>query len=149
MGLDMYLTAEKYFYREEDTKYVEILKSLGIPLTKNMKPKSVTFEAMYWRKANQIHSWFVKNVQSGKDDCGEYPVSTLQLKDLLKVCEQVLENRALALQLLPSTSGFFFGSTEYDQSYYDDIEHTVNTLKQIFELYNVEDCVYFNYRASW
>ena len=23
----------------------------------------------YWRKANQIHNWFVENVQDGEDDC--------------------------------------------------------------------------------
>ena len=27
-------------------------------------------EVGYWRKANAIHGWFVRNVQNGKDDCG-------------------------------------------------------------------------------
>ena len=36
-------------------------------------------EVGYWRKANQIHKWFVDNVQDGVDDCGEYKVTKEQL----------------------------------------------------------------------
>jgi hypothetical protein len=39
-------------------------------------------EVMYWRKANQIHKWFVDNVQDGVDDCKEYWVSEEKLQEL-------------------------------------------------------------------
>ena len=52
-------------------------------------------EIGYWRKANQIHAWFVDNVQGGKDDCEEYSVSRSQLGQLLAVVKEVLDNSKL------------------------------------------------------
>ena len=52
MGLDMYL--DKYVAGKAEDED----ESFG-----------------YWRKANQIHKWFVDNVQGGIDDCRPYPVS--------------------------------------------------------------------------
>jgi len=57
-------------------------------------PKRVSYiieEVAYWRKANQIHAWFVKNCQDGQDDCKDYQVSTEQLTELLSLCDRVLE----------------------------------------------------------
>jgi len=48
-----------------------------------------------WRKANQIHGWFVKNVQDGKDDCGRYEVEVSQLKELLETVDKVLDSTRL------------------------------------------------------
>lgn len=44
----------------------------------------------YWRKANQIHNWFIENVQGGEDDCDYYDVSREDLKELLDTCNVVL-----------------------------------------------------------
>lgn len=52
-------------------------------------------EGAYWRKANQIHSWFVDNVQNGEDDCGTYDVSVEKLKELLALCIKVKETAKL------------------------------------------------------
>ena len=47
-------------------------------------------ELAYWRKANQIHKWFVDNVQEGVDNCGEYYVSHEKLQELLDTVNNVL-----------------------------------------------------------
>ena len=52
-------------------------------------------ELAYWRKANQIHKWFVDNIQEGNDDCGYYKVTKEVVERLLKTCEEVLENSIL------------------------------------------------------
>ncbi len=57
----------------------------------NARISRITEEVACWRKANQIHKWFVDNVQDGNDDCKEYYVSRDQLKELLSLCEQVLK----------------------------------------------------------
>lgn len=49
-------------------------------------------EIGYWRKANQIHHWFVENVQEGGDDCGEYVVSRDQLKSLLTLVDEAIKS---------------------------------------------------------
>lgn len=51
---------------------------------------AVEEEVMYWRKANHIHAWFVKNVQDGEDDCGRYLVGGDEIRELHDVCEEVI-----------------------------------------------------------
>lgn len=46
--------------------------------------------------------------------------------------------------LLPTTKGFFFGSTDYDQYYVDDLKNTVEQLDVI-----IEEGGEFYYQSSW
>ena len=63
------------------------------------------------------------------------------------LCKQILDNRKLASELLPTASGFFFGSTEYDEWYYDDLKRTVDMLEPLLtEEYEDWD---FHYQSSW
>lgn len=104
----------------------------------------------YWRKANAIHEWFVKNVQGGKDDCGIYEVTKEQLAELLEVCVAVKNDfsESTATRLLPTMSGFFFGSTEYDEYYWEQISYTISLLEKIINEtdFNNEMIVY---SSSW
>jgi len=54
--------------------------------------KEVSLEAMYWRKANAIHGWFVENCQDGEDNCQEYWVSREKLINLKDLCQDILEH---------------------------------------------------------
>lgn len=101
----------------------------------------------YWRKANAVHDWFVQNCQDGNDDCREAYVSTEQLEELRKICKMVLDNHALASEYLPTTSGFFFGSTEYDEWYFQDLQSTVEIIDNA--LSNIGDEWTFSYQSSW
>lgn len=149
MGLDMYLRAERYIYgwqeESEDSRLSkEIAKVLGLSETREVR--CVKVDAGYWRKANQIHKWFVENVQEGIDDCGNYEVSRRDLLNLKERCEQVLEDKSLAASLLPTTSGFFFGATEYEDWYYEDLEETI---KIIDDALSFPDSWSFEYHSSW
>ena len=110
------------------------------------KPEEESIDVGYWRKANQIHNWFVENVQNGVDDCGEYIVSPSQLRTLLEICKQIHKTKDLKLaeKLLPTTDGFFFGSTDYDDYYFDDIEDTIDSLTDVLEKtdFNNEEIYY-------
>lgn len=44
-----------------------------------------------WSKANQIHAWFVNNIQNEIDDCSYYFVTKDNLLDLKEICEKVLK----------------------------------------------------------
>ena len=105
-------------------------------------------EVGYWRKANAIHKWFVDNVQGGEDNCNPYPVTKEHLIQLHNLCNQVLNDNSLAESLLPSQSGFFFGSTEYDQGYYQDLRDTIHIIDNILEYksYCLDD---LHYCSSW
>ena len=105
-------------------------------------------EIGYWRKANQIHRWFVQNVQNGVDDCDAYKVTKEQLIQLHNTCNEVLNDHSLAEELLPAQSGFFFGNTDYDTWYYNDIENTKRIIDEILEYksYCLDDLYY---SSSW
>ena len=104
-------------------------------------------EIIYWRKAKAIHKWFVENIQDGVDDCGEYEVTVEQLTELRDLCHQVIENRELAEELLPTQSGFFFGSTDYDEWYFENLINTINCLDDLLAETDVGDT--FVYWSSW
>lgn len=55
-------------------------------------------EVGYWRKANQIHNFFVENVQCGEDDCSYHNECTKEiLEDLLDRCYKVLTGSIMML----------------------------------------------------
>lgn len=61
---------------------------------------------------------------------------------------KVLTNIEVAKELLPTQEGFFFGSTDYDEYYMEDLKRTVEVLKPIVE--NMEDDYGdYYYCASW
>ena len=189
MGLDMYLTAKKYIGSNrwsEEGKKRGVLEIKAVDFNGNEMVikhpeniKGLSFDVGYWRKANQIHNWFVNNVQDGVDDCKEYYVSDEKLKELLDIVNKILEesklvdgkvtngkrlnadgeweniledgknieNSSLAEKLLPCSEGFFFGGTEYDEYYIQDLEDTKKILETaLSDEYKDMD---FYYESSW
>ena len=136
-------------------------------------------EIAYWRKANEIHNYFVEYVQHGVDDCGTYDVSKKQLEDLLYKCKEVeriavlekskvvngytfengkeipmyedgevIANAEEVAAILPTKGGFFFGSTDYDKYYMEDIKYTIDILEKILEETDF-DTEAVCYHSSW
>ena len=133
MGLDMYLYVETYQEPSKDAKWFN---------------HSYLLECVaYWRKSNEIHNWFVVNHQNNRDECAwSSSFHSDELRPLVDLCKQVLSNREIASELLPTKSGFFFGSTEYDEAYFESLSHTVAQLEPILAKYPDH---YFVYRSSW
>ena len=153
MGLDMYLTRKTYVKQWSHQTPEE---QFEITITKGGKPydgidvsnvTNIEEEVGYWRKANQIHRWFVDNVQNGVDNCGEYSVSKGELEELRNICTGVLNDHSKAEELLPSASGFFFGNTDYDEWYYNDVQHTIEIIDKIFSESDGNQDIY--YSSSW
>ena len=149
MGLDMYLSAEKYQFGALDKEPTDITKAVNqVTDTKGYQVKSFEIWACDWRKANQIHDWFVRNVQGGEDDCKRYRVDLNQLRDLVELCKKVLAHRDQAGELLPPQAGFFFGSIEIDEYYFEDLMDTIEKLEPFitdssWEMWD------FYYQSSW
>ena len=60
----------------------------------------------------------------------------------------IIANKELCEELLPTQEGFFFGSTEYDEYYLEDIKYTKEKLEEILKQINEkENNIY--YLASW
>ena len=140
----------------------------------------ITEQVGYWRKANQIHNWFVKNIQDGVDDCNYHrEVTEEDLNELLDICKRVfascemvdgkvrngytyenermvpiieegqyVKDPSVAEELLPSTSGFFFGGTDYDKWYVQDIKNTINIITKVLETTDFDAQMVY-YVSSW
>ena len=149
MGLDMYLTARRYVSEYNDADKVistEIMQHFP-ELTESQTVQQVSVRVGYWRKANAIHRWFVDHVQKGIDDCGNYHVSRDKLTELRAVCERVRDwPGGLAAEQLPTTSGFFFGGTDYDEYYMQDVNRTIRIIDECLQLPDSWD---FEYNSSW
>lgn len=151
MGLDMYLTARKYLsdFQEDDKKIVDLLGSMPIG-RHGLRIRGVEAEAIYWRKANAIHNWFVNNVQNGEDECKEHYVTRDQLEELHDLCVNVIKAKTkdAAIESLPPIDGFFFGGTDIDEYYWQDLEYTRDKIREILENPGLKDWDFY-YQSSW
>lgn len=158
MGLDMYLDRHVYIGAEyEHNKVTGEIKLFrdGKPIQIDLSKVSQIVERVgYWRKANAIHAWFVRNVQENEDNCGTYYVSMEDLENLLDAVNTVLRDPIqFAASYLPTQDGFFFGNTEIDEWYIQDLEYTKELIEKIFaENKAVEGTatIYdYYYHSSW
>ena len=117
MGLDMYLMKRVRVNKNED---------------------SVDTELVYWRKANAIHNFFT-SLKDQHESCESIEVTKDMLGMLLDRCTMILEDRSRADELLPTTSGFFFGSTEYDDWYFNKLEDTIKGITPILSDGDIKD----------
>ena len=61
---------------------------------------------------------------------------------------EYIKDPSVAKELLPTTSGFCFGGTDYDQWYYEDIQYTANKIREILETTDFEKEMIY-YVSSW
>lgn len=96
-------------------------------------------EVAYFRKVNLLVEYF-KYV----DDCSDMVVTKEQLQELIRKAKHLIkfsvdhpvdteEFKDEASVTLPTQSGFFFGSTSYDEWYLKDLESIVKGLTPVVE----------------
>ena len=147
----MYLSAKvdlgKYCNDKVKGKDKEIRKILPEMFKSgNLDSIDIKFEVGYWRKANHIHEWFVKNVQDGKDECQNSYVSRDDLIKLKELCEGILLDKKRAKKEMPTQEGFFFGGTKYDKYYFDGLRETIKIINKCLKLPEYWE---FEYHSSW
>jgi hypothetical protein len=154
----MYLRANEYVYRhnfnrqtDEDTinpifnEIVSRLELEDVIDKTGFAGLTIDVPMGYWRKSNMIHHWFVNNLADGVDECQPITVRREDLEQLKEVCINVIAVPELAEELLPTGSGFFFGSTDYDKYYFGALNDTLGILTRCLE----SKFDYFEYQASW
>jgi hypothetical protein len=144
------LTAEKYIggkwdHNKEGKRQSEAIKAI---VATSFPVDSVTVELAYWRKSNQIHQWFVDNVQGGKDEYQNSYVTKENLEALLKLVNEVLADHSRAEELLPTAKGFFFGSQDYDEWYFKGLQETKDMIEKILATEDLDDWNMY-YHSSW
>lgn len=104
-------------------------------------------EIGYWRKANQIRAFFASYSPELVDENIEMLLVTEEM--LLELKENILcclaeKNEEVSEKLLPTQSGFFFGSTEYDEWYYQNLQLSLPIIdRALFALKN-NKIVFYN-----
>lgn len=143
MGLDMYL------YHCPKGQDPELGPWPEPPDYETREGWAAVNELAYWRKANQVHAFFIEECAGGLDDCKPVLVHPEKLADLYQRCTQVLEDPDLAPIFLPTRPGFFFGSTDYGDDYFDDLRETLAQLdKKVMRNPKIRGDNLF-YEASW
>lgn len=90
-------------------------------------------EVGYWRKAVEIHRWFVDAVQGGKDNCEYYEVSKEKLETLLNLCKKAKASTK---------------DVEYNERYLSNIEKTIKILEEVLAKTDFEQEVIL-YCSCW
>ena len=182
MGLDMYLEGSfstRAYIQPTDQQYADMregkevtveqspelkdaIAGIGFedaPIAHQYNHMTYVFPIITWRKANAIHKFFVDTCQEGNDNCQRHYVSRGNLEELLETINTILAvktpvaRRTKAEELLPTEMGFFFGSEDYDDWYFEDLKRTKTTLEKVFEYEeNAEAGKCFDsfyYQSSW
>lgn len=167
MGLDMYLlslpkihgmdfeeiklaSAQLSKHEADQNEIYEKLK----PHIKNFRKLGISGfglfeEVAYWRKANQIHNWFVENLHNGVDaPLFTVEVTKVNLQELYNLCLNILTRRSRPKEALPTKPGCYFGSTAYDSYFYREIGETKMTVENLLKHFNFETH-YLVYQCSW
>lgn len=101
----------------------------------------------YFRKVNFLVKYFS---DLGFDVEHQVPfyINKDQVTELRDRCRRVLDDHSLAEDLLPTMSGFFFGSTDYDEYYFGDVEEVLKyceeSLLPMFDELDDRESIYFS-----
>lgn len=92
----------------------------------------------YFRKVNFIYRYFAERLEN--EQC---LVTKADLEDLIAKCNSVLDKRdeKYSAATLPTTSGFFFGSTAYDDWYYDSCEDAISQFRKLLKDFDADNDV--------
>lgn len=130
MGLDMYLTGEKF-----------IMNTSLSPQEDGFRLSSMTLELGYWRKHPNLHGYIVKTFADGKDECQSID---LGVPDRIRTIIAAVKAREL-----PDTTGFFFGVSDSSE---ERMAKDIAIFEKALEWLETDEPGIFRsviYRASW
>ena len=163
MGLDQYIEIEVVHQTENVKKRRAVTERRDETLA-------------YFRKVNFIQKFFEDKYEVPDDE--RVPITKEDLQGLADLCDRVMSKfeewdgakealdsddyveppkhiQDYADELLPTCDGFFFGSTDYDNWYFNNVKDVRDTVREILQevedTYEVEDADNYQlfYRAWW
>lgn len=93
--------------------------------------KTKSTEVANFRKVNFLFKFFEDRI--GDINPTTIEVTTDDLRELRNRCSEVLTDHTLAETLLPTCSGFFFGSAEYDNDYFKDVLRVLDVCESLLK----------------
>ena len=92
----------------------------------------------YFRKVNFLFEFFSGSLN---EDETTAVITRGEMEELIEKCEIVLNNRDKASEILPTCDGFFFGSLDYDDYYFESVAKVLLSFQVILENYS-DDYLY-------
>ena len=142
MGLDItFYKAKRLKDNETKERLEEIRKELATEYLKSIDERNSKLineledekekinpwnEVAYFRKVNFLIPFF-----GYEENCSNIEIDKYQVEDLIEACKEVLASHDKASFLLPTQAGFFFGSTDYDDWYFDDVQNVKEKFEEI------------------
>ena len=126
-----------------------------------------TYHEMYFRKHNALHAWLIRDDHKDPNNPEVLCIAVTfgSLRKLHKVLSGLVsaikeqKNGTITMDELiakckneyPTNSGFFFGSTEYNNWYFDDVQDDYNAVNSIVTANQdaKDDEIALDYRVSW
>ena len=151
---------------------------MGLDMYLERTPKDAVEEVGYWRKANQVLRWIdthvapvenceriklsLDNIRELRDDCQKVIDGSELVEGKVKTGVNyvdgkpiphytdclVIANPELAEKIMPIEDGFFYGSTDYNEWYINQLKDTVKICEEILDNPKSEDYD-FNFIAWW
>lgn len=110
----------------------------------NENKDNSNFKDYWFRKVNCLQGYMEDKYSI--DNCQEKVISIHDIIRLKVITTTILHNKdniGLAKQLLPTYQGFFFGSYNYDDWYYEDIREINQVTDEILQTKNIEKITYY------
>jgi len=102
----------------------------------------------YFRKVNFIYAYFDKRGLLDHDaECAWLDMEDIE--GLIRTCKKVLDEKDedTSMELLPTTSGCFFGSTAYDKWYYADVRDCKKQMEKVLRGLKKDEQAFIHF--SW
>ena len=98
---------------------------MGLDITITIKTTSHDF-----CKRNWLIPFVEKAIGKEIENCEEYELSKETMFDLLDRIDKVLADHDLAEELLPTQDGYFYGSTQYNDWYFENLQDAKYRLEE-------------------
>ena len=109
--------------------------------------RAKTKEIGYFRKVNFLIPFFESQLGCEIENLRKIKIDKEDAEELLRRCSAVLDDHSRAKELLPTQEGFFFGSTDYDDYYFEDVEsvrdYVKDTLLPEFDKLDFDESIQF------
>ena len=146
MGLDMYLTGDKFrasgVYNKETGEYDPVEPTY----VDGFKLSSERLELGYWRKNAPLHVLIVNRFADGKDDCKTIDLGEKQLRLIAELL------RSETLPTDEQCGGFFFGDEEWWAECRKDADKDAKVFEAAADWLASGGAGFWNsveYQASW
>ncbi|CCW29055.1 hypothetical protein ABLA30_08915 [Xenorhabdus nematophila] len=100
---------------------------------KHKKCTDKNIQVGYFRKVNSLLYWVSNNVQN-VNNCEEILISKHKLEQLIAVLNELTKDNCN--KLFPTSDGFYFGSTEYDEYYWSDVEEIKDWVNNVLKSFD-------------